>query len=252
MTCQETVERLAPYLDHELSEVEAKQVEDHVSSCAACALELARTRRLFGLIAEPLAGVAVGSPEERFAAIWSSVAADGHAALGREARVVRGEGSRRAAGGSRRARSWRGLAAAGLAAALAVGVWWVAEPGDVATDVRRMKVAKSAPQRVAGSEEATTKVAKAVATSRETNGAVAKADEASRPKTAQVASAPPDTSAPQDTGPVAQVANPAAKPPRAVRRRPGMFLDYSIVRRLDELENYEAVMAQGKADDRRS
>ncbi len=38
-TCEETLRRLAEYLDHELSEAEMRLVREHIETCAACARE---------------------------------------------------------------------------------------------------------------------------------------------------------------------------------------------------------------------
>ena len=38
-TCEETLRRLAEYLDHELSETEMRLVREHIDTCAACARE---------------------------------------------------------------------------------------------------------------------------------------------------------------------------------------------------------------------
>jgi mycothiol system anti-sigma-R factor len=38
-TCEETLRRLADYLDHELSEAEMRLVREHIDTCAACARE---------------------------------------------------------------------------------------------------------------------------------------------------------------------------------------------------------------------
>jgi anti-sigma factor RsiW len=236
MTCDETAERLPAYLDGELNGVEADQVKRHIASCASCALELTRTRRLFSLLSEPIGRPLEASSDERFASLWQRVSAEERPALLREGRVVHGETGRRRPGRTSVGRHRVRVAAGALAATLALSFWWVAERGNLSSDARRgsdasvVRVAKSAPERAAP-PAAPAQVAKV---------------EEPRPKPPQVA-----TSA-TDMGPVAQVAHPSAKAPRAVRRRPDMFLDYSIVRRLDELDNFEAIMAKGGADDRKS
>ena len=235
MTCDETAERLPAYLDGELTGVEADQVKRHTASCASCALELTRTRRLFSLLSEPIARPLEASSDERFASLWNRVSAEERPALLRAGRVVRGEAGRRRPGRTSVGRHRVRVVAGALAATLALSFWWVAERGNLSSDARRgsdapVRVAKRAPESAAP-PAAPAQVAKV---------------EEPRPKPPQAA-----TSA-TDTGPVARVAHPSAKAPRDVRRRPDLFLDYSIVRRLDELDNFEAITAQGGTDDRKS
>jgi hypothetical protein len=121
------------------------------------------------------------------------------------------------------------VAASGLAAGLALGVWWLGGGGDApGTGAVEVTWKSSAPQAPAAQ--------------------VAQPVRRSRPPSEQVASRPEP-----ESGRVANVAHPRSKPPADVRRRASFYLDYGIMRRLDELENFEEVMAKGReADDRRS
>jgi hypothetical protein len=161
----------------------------------------------------------------------------------RPGRVVRDGSSR---GRSVFRRTTTRVAAGALAAGLALGVWWMG-PG-----AKAPRESGDAPSTQVAKVETLEKVVKPAAP------AVKPVAQAAKPKPAPEAPtavarverpARPDAK----TDPVAQVAQADGKLPRDVRRRAAMFLDYSIVRRLDELENFDRVMATGKAtDDRRS
>jgi anti-sigma factor RsiW len=234
MTCRETSEQLAAYLDGELPEDQARGLEQHVAGCDACAMELARTKRLHALLAAPLATPLAAPSAESFDALWQQASTVPLDSGERSASAPRGGLQRRAAARPPRPGWMRRIAAGGIAAGVALGAWWVTERGEVAVERPRLEWAKRAPEPAAAGGERQAVVAAAPKT---------------RSEPAQVAAAPKEPAA---VDPVAPVAHPPPRPPRDVRKRPEMFLDYSIVRRLEELENYEAVMAQGRPDDRRS
>jgi hypothetical protein len=229
MTCEEMAGQLAAYLDGELIAAEVAAVERHVAACAECARELRNGRRLNALLDRQLGSASPEDLDERFAVLWQQTGTES-----RPGRVVRG-GSSRGRSGFRRTATR--VAAGALAAGLALGVWWMG-PGAKAPSesgagpsTQVEKVVKPAVKPVA--QAAKPRPAPEAAT------AVARVERAARPDA--------------KTDPVAQVAQADGKLPRDVRRRAAMFLDYSIVRRLDELENFDRVMATGKAtDDRRS
>ncbi len=50
MNCEKTTERLGAYLDGELGEQEAAQVQEHLEACPRCAAELEELRRLDRLL----------------------------------------------------------------------------------------------------------------------------------------------------------------------------------------------------------
>lgn len=245
MTCEETAGQLAAYLDGELETAEVAAVERHVATCAACARELAEGRRLNALLDRHLATATASDLDERFSALWERTGMEP-----RSGRVVRGDFSRdRSAART----TVRRIAAGTLAAGLAFGLWWMGSAGNGPSD--------SAPAGGGPAPAALAKRAEPVEVAKAPpSGASAgkPVDRAAKKKPAEDATVVAQGSRPDARGsepaPDEQVARvEAEKPPRDIRQRAEMFLDYSIVRRLDELENFDAVMAVGKAgDDRRS
>lgn len=72
MRCRRVQSRLQPFVDGALTEQEARQIEQHVSGCTACRLELEAARALdCALAAEPLAEP---RPELRAAILSRAVA----------------------------------------------------------------------------------------------------------------------------------------------------------------------------------
>jgi anti-sigma factor RsiW len=236
MTCEETAGQLAAYLDGELTAAETALVERHVATCVVCAREIAGGRRLNALLDEHFAAAPVDL-DARFAALWQQTGAES-----RPGRVVRGDFSRRSAF----RRTVTRIAAGTLAAGLAFGLWWMGPAAQTPRDGGEGALAPAA--RVVAPE----KIAKAPASAQEPRIVAAKPKPAAEPPTAVArAERPARRDAKKD--PIEQVAQVEEKLPRDVRRRAEMFLDYSIVKRLDELENFDAVMATGKAtEDSRS
>ena len=61
--------------------------------------------------------------------------------------------------------------------------------------------------------------------------------------------AAPDAATPQEEQPAEAVAVNELDPPRELLERPDMFLNYPIVRKLEELRHLDAVLADHGADD---
>jgi anti-sigma factor RsiW len=242
MTCEETAERLAAHLDGELTTAEVAAVEGHVGTCARCASELASGRRLNALLDRHLATEPAVDLDARFAALWERTGTES-----RPARVSRG-GSSRTRSGVRRALPR--VAVGALAAGLALGLWWMGPATEGPTTDRA-----PSPVQVAKAPKPEAQQVANVAKPAQAKKPAPKAGVAKRKPEADVAVARVDRAAPSEAkrDPVAQVAQRDDELPRELIPRAEMFLDYSIVKRLDELENFDAVMAGGKsADDRRS
>lgn len=232
MTCEETAERLAALLDAELSEREAAGVEAHVASCAACAAELAEIQRLRGLLGRALATPGQPADPARFAALWERIEADGP----RDERV-RPIGEARRPEATRR--RWVRVLTGAIAAGVAVGVWF--------SSGLRSNIEPSAELAAAPSKAP---VAERMARGVQAQGAPA----AAKPTKSVVVARQEPEAAPKRAAAVANVTDDhGPEAPADLRRRAQLFLEYPIVRRLDELEHFEDVMVREQSGrDRRS
>jgi anti-sigma factor RsiW len=229
MTCQETEEQLAAHLDGELSQSEAAAVAEHLASCTACAAERATIGRVRRAVEAGLAAVTPRSGGDGFGALWERIEAEGgEAGTQPVLRALPG-------GGARRRVRWTRVLAGGLAAVLALGLWWSSAPEPSS---------RVASLPAAGRPAAVPEVARRDATAQA-------APPAARPEEAKpvaVARAKPETAAPRRSEVVANVSDHARDAPPDLRRRAELFLEYPIVRRLEEFEHFDEVMVLSKGE----
>jgi len=108
MNCERTAEEMSAYLDGELSEDLARQVEAHLDGCPACAGELRSLRHAATVVTANVPEIEL-RPE-----IWYNV----HARVANRPASVRGEGLLKLIFGRR----WLAVAATAVIA-LTIGIW---------------------------------------------------------------------------------------------------------------------------------
>ena len=251
MSCETVTGSIVALLDGELAEAERREVESHLASCTACAREVEEVEATRRIVARHLlaAGAAVGP--QRFDDLWRRVAADGHDTV---ATSRAGSGSTRPGSVSRSTNArrrwlWAGASAGlALAAGLALLVF-APRPPEVTPDGRDPRTAKGstvasapAPKAVIAkqAQHPATRVAKSGSDDADAKQQVARRAE---PKAA------PEVTAPAEEQPAEAVAVNELDPPRELLERPDMFLNYPIVRKLEELRHLDAVLADHGADD---
>lgn len=253
-SCETVTGSVVALLDGELAEAERREVEVHLASCTACAQELSEIEATRRIVARHLAaaGAAVGS--QRFDDLWQRVAADGSDTV-RTSRA--GSGSTRRASVSRSTngrRRWLWAGASGglaLAAGLALLVL-APRPSGVTIDRRDARSGKApavapapapAPKSVAAAKRVqrpATRVAKGGSDDAGADQQVARRADGN---------AAPEATTPAEEQPAEAVAVNELDPPRELLERPDMFLNYPIVRKLEELRHLDAVLADHGAED---
>lgn len=230
MSCHGAAESLVALLDGEIAPQERLVLEQHLAGCSGCSRELEELRATRRLLDRALASAAPDRAAGSFEALWQRVESDDPPALG----LVRGAAGRRPA--PRLRAVWIGAGGLALAASLALVVLGIQQQ-QPAPGVAPAKpvVAEGRPAAEAGS-----RVASRVAV--EPRGA----PHAKQP--AQLAKRAPESATPGKQ--VAVVANEIDDPPRELLERPELFVNYPVVRKLDELRHFDAVIAnQGDGRD---
>jgi len=241
MSCETVVGSIVALLDGELPDGERRAVEEHLTACASCQGEMRALRQARVLVTRRLRSVDVGVARGSFDELWARIdaAGEGGAPSGPAAHGRRADRSR--AAGLRRPAVWAGAGGLALAASLALVIVGLPrdhaeEPGPAPTRVARKAALVDAP---AAAARVTAKP---------------EARLASAPKPAPVAKpdaarVPTDTS--EDEVGLDAVADESVAvavneidPPRELLERPDLFLNYPIVRKLDELQHLEAVLAE--------
>jgi anti-sigma factor RsiW len=224
-SCESIREMLVAWLDGELEASDAAAVRQHVESCAACAGEVSLFRATQSAVTRALSRTDSVPTDRREA---------GFAALLREAqgdpapvRLATRSASRETASPGRRraATRWRVRAVLGgaLAAGLAAVLFWYGSPGVVRKE--------SAPPASGGSVASSSSSAGgATRVARDGSGSGHGSTGAPARSNVVTVDAPVD----EDT------AKRDLQVPDELRRRPGFFLDYPIVHRLEKLRRLEA------------
>jgi anti-sigma factor RsiW len=203
MSCDDVRNELVAWLDGELSGEEGALLQPHVARCQDCARELRALERARGLIEEFSADKVLSGVS--FEALWQRVH-DSARVRSASPESIR----RQSASAVRRAIRWSvplGMAAA-AGAALAL-FWEPAARGPIPPPVEvHRDVVKGAQGRQAEAASG--------AKPRVQVESIAKVETRSRSM---------------------------ARVPRELRDNPGLFVDYSIVRRLDELQHLDSVLS---------
>jgi anti-sigma factor RsiW len=228
-SCESIREMLVAWLDGELSAGDAVAVQQHVESCSACADEVALFRATQSAITRALSRTAAAPADQRdagFAALLREVEGDPP-----QVEVETRSGSRHAASPAlrRAATRWRirTVLSGALAAGLAAVLFWYGSPGGGPTS--KSVPASGGP--VASSTSASGSGATRVA--RDASGSNRGATGAPARSNVLAVDAPADDDAAKNDLQV----------PDELRRRPGFFLDYPIVHRLEKLRRLEATNA---------
>lgn len=251
MSCETVTGSIVALLDGELAEGERRDVESHFASCTACALELRRLEATRRIVSAHLAAAAGRVARPCFDDLWDRVEADpdsGAARRTRDASSARpGRVSRPRPGGRRWL--WAG-ASAGLALAAGLALVVFAPRLSDQTSARRDAKSGKAPAVASAPQVVAAKPAKSAATrvakSAPDDDVPAKQQVARR---AQPKGAPDATSPAPETPDSAAVAVNELDPPRELLERPDLFLNYPMVRKLEELRHLDAVLADHGADD---
>lgn len=249
--CETVTGSIVALLDGELAEAERREVVSHLASCTACARELSDLEATRGIIDRHLRAAGGGIAATGFDDLWRRVGADDPGPV----RTVRiDSGATRPSSVSRASRGrrrwlWAGVSAgAALAAGLALFVLAPRLPGTAPTtrDAPRTggPAVASAPVPKAVVAKSAQGSATRVAKGGSDDGAGAKEQVARRAgqKPAPAEPAPEEESA-------AAVAVNELDPPRELLERPDLFLNYPIVRKLEELRHLDAVLADHGTDD---
>lgn len=233
MSCETVIGSIVALLDGELPGAERGRVEEHLAGCSACQGELRALQATRELVSRSLGAFGQARARSSFDDLWARIERDvpPPAESRSWSRLRRASASPRAL--RRRRVFWAGAGGLALAASLALLV--VGLPPDQSTlpAPEAGRVASRAPQMAAA------KTAKPV-----TRIAAAKpkpAPEPARAKSAPEADSALDQAAPEEME-AAVVAN-EIDPPRELLERPDLFLDYPLVRKLDELQHLESVLA---------
>lgn len=235
MSCETMIGSIVALLDGELAGAEREALDRHLAGCAACRRELADVRRTRDLVDRSLAALGAGVGRTSFEQLWAR-ARDGET----DGRARAPAGPRRPGRVARRRILWAGAGGLALAASLALMLVGVPrepgiEPGP-APATKASEVVARAPAAPSGPKPAAPVVVAAkpaLATERVAPGEVR--DD--------------DADLDDDVEPVELAADEAAvvaneiDPPRELLERPDLFLNYPIVRKLDELQHLESVLA---------
>jgi anti-sigma factor RsiW len=246
MKCEVVIGSIVALLDGELTGDERAQVEAHLESCTACQGELQRLRATRRLVTRHLGLVSASAGS--FDELWGRLAEEGSAqAPARQQRgVVRDIAATRASRGvatrddarGRWRPGWAGIgglaAAAGLALA-GVGLQRGEHVAGPRPPTEPQVVAREAGERSVPPAAPAAKVA-------------AKPAPQKRVEVAKAAPAAPSERDPAADETLAAVIGDQADPPRDLLERPDLFLDFPIVRKLDELRNLDAVLAESPDD----
>jgi anti-sigma factor RsiW len=262
MSCERVTGAIVALLDGELAERERRDVESHLASCTACALELRRLEATRRIVSAHLAAAAGRIARPCFDDLWERVAADPASGAARPVRdaatsrpgPVRDASTSRPGMVSRPQRGgrrwlWAG-ASAGLALAAGLALVVLAPRLSDPTSARRDARAGKAPTVATAPQVVAAKPARSGAT-RVAKSAPDDDDRAQH----QVARRAEPKSAPEPTSPVPEspasgaVAVNELDPPRELLERPDLFLNYPLVRKLEELRHLDAVLADHGGDD---
>lgn len=263
MSCETVIGSVVALFDGELAADERQAVELHLASCRACAREADGLRATRAIVSRYRAGIAARVAAPRFEDLWQRMAEDpialapeiGH---GHRSTAARPASVSRPRPGKRRwivAGTSAGLA---LAAGLALVVLAPSSSRDVtpsSSDASRgatSVAARPGPETVAAkpAKAPTTRVAKAAPTAAEP----AKEQVARRANPKPAVDATGDDTPREDAVAANEpheeaVAVNELDPPHELLERPDLFLNYPIVRKLDELRHLDAVLADQGADD---
>jgi anti-sigma factor RsiW len=221
MSCEAVEESLVALLDDEIAGAERDAVEAHVAGCGTCAHELGLLRKTRALLSAGLTPAARPQTAGAFEELWRQVEADAQPAL----RVVRGGAAR--TGARRRRVAWAtGLALAASLALVVLGLEQTSSLWDGAAPSGVTQEPSSAPALPAAADAR-------VKTEARAPSRVAKAPAKAPTQLAKRASAPEQ---------VAETAN-EIDPPRDLLERPDLFVNYPVMRKLDEMRHLDAVLA---------
>lgn len=251
MSCETVTGSIVALLDGELADGERRDVESHLASCTACALELRRLEATRSIVSAHLAAVGGQVARPCFDDLWERVAADPESGVARPVREVSASRPGTVSRPRRDGRRWLWAgASAGLALAAGLALVVFAPRLSDPTSARRDAKSGKPPAVAAAPQVVAAKPAKAGATRVAKNApddeAPAKQQVARRaePKPA------PDANDPAPESPADEaVAVNELDPPRELLERPDLFLNYPLVRKLEELRHLDAVLADHGADD---
>jgi hypothetical protein len=266
MSCETVIGSIVALFDGELTPDERQAVESHLATCRACAREADGLRATRAIVARHLADVGERVAEPRFEDLWARMAADPSTVAPPTGRVHRAAAAR-SASASRPLRGRRRWILAGTSAglALAAGLALVVvtrAPHDGTLGSGEPKQgtpttlgAAPAPEAVVAkpAKAPTTRVAKSAP-----NAAGPVKEQLARRANPKPAAEAATEDAPHDDAVAANDANEPhgeavavneLDPPRELLDRPDLFLNYPIVRKLDELRHLDAVLADQDADD---
>jgi hypothetical protein len=237
-------------LDGELADAERLGVEEHLARCATCARDLNELRSTRRIVTAHLVAIGEQVSEPRFETVWTRVARESS----RQPGVSHSDGTPPRAVlralPKRRRWLWAG-ASAGLALAAGVAALVLAPRLIESSPATRGVSGTGAPAPVVAAlpaaPEPANKPAKAptrLAKASQHGGEAAKQELARRPQVAA-----PGEPTPAEAPAEEAVAVNELDPPRDLLERPDLFLNYPIVRKLDELRNLDAVLAGQGADE---
>lgn len=267
MSCETVIGSIVALLDGELAGEERRRVEQHLAGCVSCRRERSLLAQTRGLISSHLSAAARSTPS--FEALWQRIEAEGDGASnmspGRPGGAARRRAERVWSGGAARRRWWSG-AVAGMAAAAALALVLLrpsavqqpaptAPSGDPPAPIAAAPASDPAPAAVAAkpASQPATQVAK-----RDATPPKAADRDADRGDT-QIArndAAPADELLDDFDDDLAEdfpeeseaLAFAEPDPPRDLLERPDLFLNFTIVRKLDELRHLDDVLAETPAD----
>lgn len=250
MSCETMTGSIVALLDGELPADERRAVEEHLATCVACARERGDLEATLGIVTRHLstAGERVGC--RTFEDLWARVESE---SVGAEtprrgpATLAGGKRSSRAAGRARRRWVWAGISAgAALAAGLVLVLFGPGVPGPrvAALPGRDAHTPASAPPAAVAQRP---KAPASLVGAKDARGDVAEQDKRVARRVEPVPPQREDETAVEPTAGAA-VARNEIDPPRDLLERPDLFLNYRILRKLDELRNLDAVLADQGAD----
>jgi anti-sigma factor RsiW len=259
MSCETVIGSIVALFDGELTGDERAAVESHLASCRACAREAEDLRATRIAVARHLTGLETRIAEPRFADVWQRVACDSSSEAAAEVHEHRASAARSASVSRPRRGRGRWVVAGtsvglGLAAGLALMVVARSPSQDVgpASDGGKPRTVAA----VRAPEAVVAKPAKAPATRVAKSGPAQPAKEQvarrtdPKPATDATAQDAPHEEAVAAAEPHEEaVAVNELDPPRELLDRPDLFLNYPIMRKLDELRHLDAVMADQGVDD---
>ena len=250
-SCETVTGSIVALLDGELSAEERRAVEDHLATCVACARERADLEVTRRIVARHLSAAGDHVAHGTFAGLWARVESESVGGHRRDGATAGGPRSGPAAARARRRWMWAGLSAgAALAASFALvllgpggqGLRMAWLPG---RDAQAPAVAPAAGTRVVVAQRPKVPAAPVV-------GGDSRSDDAEQEKRVarRVEPVPPRQGDETVAEPLAgaAVALNEIDPPRDLLERPDLFLNYRILRKLDELRNLDAVLADQGAE----